>query len=61
MRDAAKSGSLGEMLSVLIVCEWSYLSWSKIVDKDATRENFVLFEWIDLHTSLEDRESQKRF
>ena len=34
MRDAAKSGSLGEMLSVLIVCEWSYLSWSKIVDKD---------------------------
>mmetsp|Transcript_66007 Transcript_66007/g.154450 ORF Transcript_66007/g.154450 Transcript_66007/m.154450 type:complete len:221 (+) Transcript_66007:65-727(+) len=54
MRDAAKSGSLGEMLSVLIVCEWSYLSWSKIVDKDAKRENFVLFEWIDLHTSLED-------
>ena len=48
------SGNVGEMLSVLIVCEWSYLSWAKIVDGEAKRENFVLFEWIDLHTSLED-------
>ncbi|CAE7366608.1 tenA [Symbiodinium natans] len=54
MRDAAMSGNVGEMLSVLIVCEWSYLSWAKIVDGEAKRENFVLFEWIDLHTSLED-------
>ena len=26
----------------------------RIVDKEAVRENFVLFEWIDLHTGLED-------
>ncbi|CAE7290881.1 tenA, partial [Symbiodinium pilosum] len=54
MRDAARSGNLGEMLSVLVVCEWTYLSWAKIVDQGAVRENFVLFEWIDLHTSLEE-------
>eukprot|EP00439_Symbiodinium_sp_Y106_P087315 s171_g45.t1 len=52
MRDAAKSGSLGEMLSVLIVCEWSYLSWSKIVDKD----------WVDVVAYLRrllDEEGQR--
>ena len=54
MREAAASGNLGEMLSVIVVCEWTYFSWAKLVDEGAVRENFVLYEWIDLHTSLEE-------
>ncbi|CAJ1449020.1 unnamed protein product [Effrenium voratum] len=48
MREVAK-GSLGEMLAVLTVCEWSYLCWAQNVAADAARENFVFYEWIDLH------------
>lgn len=50
MRDAAMNGSLAEMLSVIVVCEWSYLSWGNIV-KDATNRNdFLCYEWVDLHS-----------
>mmetsp|Transcript_67815 Transcript_67815/g.75907 ORF Transcript_67815/g.75907 Transcript_67815/m.75907 type:complete len:296 (-) Transcript_67815:15-902(-) len=31
MRDVAKYGHLEEMLAVIVVCEWSYLSWATIV------------------------------
>eukprot|EP00438_Fugacium_kawagutii_P018590 Skav206609 [mRNA] locus=scaffold332:218345:218902:- [translate_table: standard] len=54
MKEVAMNGCLGEMLSVLLVCEWTYLSWAQAVDKEAVRENFVFFEWIDLHTCLVD-------
>ena len=41
------------MLSVLVVCEWSYLSWGQIVattkDSIVNRDDFVTYEWIDLH------------
>lgn len=54
MTEVAKTGTLGEMLSVLVVCEWTYLSWAQAVDQEAVREEFVLYEWIDLHTCLVD-------
>jgi len=49
MRQVATKGSLAEMLSVLVVCEWSYLSWAELVEKDTVREDFVTYEWVDLH------------
>ncbi|CAK9065736.1 unnamed protein product [Durusdinium trenchii] len=54
MLEVAKTGTLGEMLAVLLVCEWTYLSWAQAVEEEALRENFVLYEWIDLHTCLVD-------
>jgi thiaminase/transcriptional activator TenA len=50
MREVALEGTLGEMLSVLVVCEWSYLSWGQLVEKDCIRDDFVFYEWVDLHT-----------
>jgi thiaminase (transcriptional activator TenA) len=50
MRDAASSGSLGEMLAVLVVCEWSYLGWGERVADTAVRNDFCCYEWIDLHS-----------
>ena len=37
MRDAAASGSLGEMLAVLVVAEWSYQSWGERVQAAGVR------------------------
>ena len=39
-----------EMLSVLVVCEWSYLSWGELVLESTNRDDFVTFEWVDLHS-----------
>ena len=40
MREAAE-GSLAEMLSVLLVFEWSYLSWAQAVTRlKATAKSF---------------------
>jgi len=50
MREVAMKGTLGEMLSVLVVCEWSYLSWGQLVEKECVRDDFVFYEWVDLHT-----------
>lgn len=50
MREVAASGNLAEMLSVIVVCEWSYLSWGEQVEATAVREDFCCYEWIDLHT-----------
>ena len=50
MRSVAKEGSLGEMLSVLVVCEWSYLSWGQLVENETVRDDFVTYEWVDLHS-----------
>lgn len=50
MREVAHSGHLGEMLSVVVVCEWSYLSWGERVLPITKREDFVCYEWVDLHS-----------
>lgn len=54
MRDAAASGNLAEMLAVIVVCEWSYLSWGQAVTTSATspvnRDTFLTCEWVDLHS-----------
>jgi thiaminase (transcriptional activator TenA) len=49
MISKARSGSLGEMLAVLIVCEWTYLSWGQLVKEGTKRDDFVCYEWVDLH------------
>lgn len=38
------------MLSVLVVCEWSYLSWGELVVESTNRDHFVTYEWVDLHS-----------
>uniref|UniRef100_A0A0G4F6R9 Thiaminase-2/PQQC domain-containing protein n=1 Tax=Chromera velia CCMP2878 TaxID=1169474 RepID=A0A0G4F6R9_9ALVE len=50
MLDAAKSQNLHEMLSVLLVAEWSYLTWAERVHpKRGQKLPFWCSEWIDLH------------
>eukprot|EP00933_Yihiella_yeosuensis_P034772 TRINITY_DN28245_c0_g1_i1.p1 TRINITY_DN28245_c0_g1~~TRINITY_DN28245_c0_g1_i1.p1 ORF type:complete len:220 (+),score=36.20 TRINITY_DN28245_c0_g1_i1:56-715(+) len=50
MHDAAKSGNLGEILAVLVVCEWSYMTWGELVLESTVREDFACYEWVDLHS-----------
>lgn len=50
MRLVATEGSLGEMLAVLVVCEWSYLTWGQHVEKSTVRDDFCTYEWVDLHS-----------
>lgn len=49
MKDVAFHGTLAEMLAVIVVCEWSYQSWGQIVWEDTVRDDFVCYEWVDLH------------
>mmetsp|Transcript_5812 Transcript_5812/g.16305 ORF Transcript_5812/g.16305 Transcript_5812/m.16305 type:complete len:231 (+) Transcript_5812:219-911(+) len=56
MRDVAQNGTLAEMLSVITVCEWTYLTWANRVlaaDAGVNREDFVTYEWVDLHSGPE--------
>lgn len=49
MAEARTSGRYEQMLAVLVVAEWSYLSWAeRYMDYDATLP-FWFSEWIDLH------------
>lgn len=50
IRSVAKTGTLGEMLAVIVVCEWSYLCWGERVLPFTKRENFECYEWVDLHS-----------
>ena len=50
MRDTAKHGSLAEMLAVLCVAEWSYMTWGERVLPVAVAEPFYYREWVDLHS-----------
>ena len=51
MRTVAASGNLEEMLAVIVVCEWSYLSWGQAVTQTPVcREDFCTYEWVDLHS-----------
>lgn len=39
------------MLSVLVVAEWSYLSWGEKVLPITNRDvDFTTWEWVDLHS-----------
>lgn len=49
MAEARQSGRYEQMLAVLVVAEWSYLTWaSRYTDYDAELP-FWFSEWIDLH------------
>jgi thiaminase/transcriptional activator TenA len=50
MREVASAGSLAEMLAVVVVCEWSYLSWGESVLDTTVRNDFLCYEWVDLHS-----------
>ena len=50
MRKVAMEGTLAEMLAVIVVCEWSYLSWGQAVEKQTIRNDFVCYEWVELHS-----------
>jgi thiaminase (transcriptional activator TenA) len=50
MRETANSGHLGEMLAVIVVCEWSYMSWGERVKDKTVRKDFEMYEWVDLHS-----------
>jgi thiaminase/transcriptional activator TenA len=39
-----------EILSVLVVAEWSYLSWGEKVLPITNRDEFLTYEWVDLHS-----------
>ena len=48
MRRAAAGGKLHEMLAVLVVAEWSYLTWGEASEPVAGL-SWLHLEWIDLH------------
>ena len=51
MRSAAASGSVANMLAVLVVCEWSYRTWGEVAAVERSKDlPFWLGEWIDLHS-----------
>jgi len=50
MREAAGSGRYAEALTVLVVAEWSYLSWASAV-ANAAPPQFWFREWIELHAN----------
>jgi len=50
MKEVAQNGHLGEMLAVIVVCEWSYLSWGERVLAKTRRDEFENYEWVDLHS-----------
>ena len=54
VREVALQGTLAEMLSVITVCEWSYLSWGEKVVANTVRgtekTSFCTYEWVDLHS-----------
>lgn len=49
MADAAASGRYELMLAVLVVAEWTYLSWATPVNPPAEELPFWFAEWISLH------------
>lgn len=49
MRDAAKSGDYAQMIAVLIVAEWIYLSWATPHNPPKPDLPFYYAEWITLH------------
>ena len=50
MTEARSSGRYEQMLAVLVVAEWSYLTWADRYQSYSTDLPFWFSEWIDLHT-----------
>ncbi|MBF9052540.1 TENA/THI-4 family protein [Roseobacter sp. HKCCD9010] len=50
MHRVRKSGNYGEMIAVLTVAEWVYLSWATPFAARAEQLPFYFGEWIALHT-----------
>lgn len=50
MEEARASGELGRMLAVLVVAEWSYLSWGERLAPPRADLPFWFAEWIELHS-----------
>ncbi len=53
MARAAASGRYEQMLAVLVVAEWSYLSWASPFAPPREDLSFVFAEWITLHAGPE--------
>ncbi|PWQ96004.1 TenA family protein [Leucothrix arctica] len=49
MLKAAKSGQYANMVAVLCVAEWVYLSWADQVEYDSETLPFYFQEWVTLH------------
>ena len=49
MAEAAVSGKYEQMLAVLVVAEWVYLSWATPVNPPKSDNPFYFAEWIRLH------------
>lgn len=49
MAEAAASGRYGRMIAVLVVAEWTYLSWASPFNPPAEGLPFYFAEWITLH------------
>lgn len=49
MREAAASGRYEEMIAVLVVAEWVYLSWATPMNPPRDDLPFYFAEWITLH------------
>lgn len=49
MLKAAQSGKYANMIAVLCVAEWVYLSWADNVEYDSESLAFYFQEWINLH------------
>jgi thiaminase (transcriptional activator TenA) len=54
MADANANGSYAEVLTVLLVAEWTYLEWASRAPEKLP-ENFVHAEWITLHNNEDFR------
>lgn len=50
MHEAQVSGRYEQMLAVLVVAEWSYLTWANRYVEYSSDLPFWFSEWIDLHT-----------
>lgn len=49
MAQAAASGNYAQMLAVLVVAEWVYLTWATPKNPPATKLPFYFAEWVTLH------------
>lgn len=50
MSEARRSGQYEQMLAVLVVAEWSYLTWANHYKEYGPDLPFWFSEWIDLHS-----------
>ncbi len=51
MGQAAASGRYVDAIAVLVVAEWTYLSWARPARDSRAEEPFWCAEWVDLHAN----------